>query len=479
MIAYFSNQFIDARIISSLRNHRELVAADAKDRAVREGIANDFAGAAEILIARLMSGGIVDLFQIVYVQHDDRERRLIPLRDQAVHLRLRLQIGVPVFHARQRVDFRLFLRVRQVSPVFLFPAHLRVDVVDSDDQAAALALIGHSGLELDVNGLSVYNEAITQGKDAAALYFGHNVFPGENRKEEVHVLRINIAAARFPGRFKEVFAFLRLAEALLVAFRSAELMIAFRPGLHGIHGDEISGKRVNAVIRLAFILHPFLRDALLHQFVDVRDANDDDPVIVLHARDLHMHIEPNAVLHPAIGHLKHAGPRQGFRQVPAIHGLDKRLVVIRMDEHLYFPPAAFKEIRAAARHREHAAVFVGMIFNVLVGVQIHVEQFHIAAGQRHRDVRENRAAVMDVKEKQQEDAADHHRLVEMAPAIKRVHKGRGHAADHTANQNQALRTPSLVKPPPDHDQDLQHIEESHNENKIAKRAADKIVILIV
>ena len=66
-----------------LQQHDELVAADAEDRAVLEDAANEGAGCAEVLVARLVPGGVVDAFQPVHIENGDGKRRLAAAFDLA------------------------------------------------------------------------------------------------------------------------------------------------------------------------------------------------------------------------------------------------------------------------------------------------------------------------------------------------------------------------------------------------------------
>ncbi len=72
---------------------------------------------------------------------------------------------------------------------------------------------------------------------------------------------------------------------------------------------------------------PFLRPALSHKLIDIRDGNNNKPLIVLHAGDLHLYVIERILyflpfvlfplssfvlflillLFPAIGHLEHFG----------------------------------------------------------------------------------------------------------------------------------------------------------------------------
>jgi len=63
-------------IVVALDKHGEFIAADAENGAVPENIADDFAGALNVLIAGLMSLRVVDLFQVVDIENYDGKRRL-------------------------------------------------------------------------------------------------------------------------------------------------------------------------------------------------------------------------------------------------------------------------------------------------------------------------------------------------------------------------------------------------------------------
>ena len=73
MLIYFFEQFINARIVSFLRDHRKLVTADPKNGAVLEDIADDPACVTQVLISGMMARGIVDFFQIVHIKNHDRK----------------------------------------------------------------------------------------------------------------------------------------------------------------------------------------------------------------------------------------------------------------------------------------------------------------------------------------------------------------------------------------------------------------------
>jgi len=86
MVAHLTHKLVDPLVIASLRDHRELVSADAENGAMAEDAADDLAGAAKVLIARLMPVPVVHLLQVVHVEDRDGELGLTVLLDLLIQL---------------------------------------------------------------------------------------------------------------------------------------------------------------------------------------------------------------------------------------------------------------------------------------------------------------------------------------------------------------------------------------------------------
>lgn len=82
----FRYQFMDMRIILTLRDHRELIAADSENRTVLKRIADGFAGVAYSLISCLMSETVIDFFQSVHIKYHNGKRGLAVVFDLVVYV---------------------------------------------------------------------------------------------------------------------------------------------------------------------------------------------------------------------------------------------------------------------------------------------------------------------------------------------------------------------------------------------------------
>ena len=76
MITDPSAQRFDLPVVCALGDHGEFITAYAEYRTVLKGVAYYLAGVTEILVSRLMAGGIVDHLEVVDIQHHDSERIL-------------------------------------------------------------------------------------------------------------------------------------------------------------------------------------------------------------------------------------------------------------------------------------------------------------------------------------------------------------------------------------------------------------------
>ena len=113
------------QVVAPGDHRREFVAAHAVYRAVREDLAHHFAGVADIIVARLVALGVVDLFQAVHVAHGDGEGLGGVLADALVQLFLGQQVGVLVFDPRHGIDHG--------QALVLLRALVHVGVVGQDD----------------------------------------------------------------------------------------------------------------------------------------------------------------------------------------------------------------------------------------------------------------------------------------------------------------------------------------------------------
>ena len=323
-------------------------------------VADDFAGFADALVSRLMTVKIVDLFQIVHIQDGDGEGRLAMFLDLAVHPFFHPCIGMPVFDACQGVDAGLGMRLRNTLSEFFLLPHLCVNIVEAYDQTGAFLFFHHGRLQLDITRVSFYHDPVTQGEDAAAFNLCHYVLFGENREEVLLVLRMVEDIACAPDRAKEVRTFLRLGKVRLINGGGAEFTVTAGLRFHHIDAEKVACDGMKTGVDNTLLHHLLLRAALLHLLVDIRYSQDDETLIVLHTGNSHSYIKRSSLFDSAVDQLKHVGTVQSLREEPAVHGLNKCRLIVRMDKQLHIPFAAFKEIRAMPRLGEHAVVVVGM-----------------------------------------------------------------------------------------------------------------------
>lgn len=69
MLFYQLNQGFDLLIIALLRDDRKLISADPEYGTVLEGFADNPARAPDQLIPCIMTGGIIDRLQVIYIQY--------------------------------------------------------------------------------------------------------------------------------------------------------------------------------------------------------------------------------------------------------------------------------------------------------------------------------------------------------------------------------------------------------------------------
>ena len=223
-----------------------------------------------------------------------------------------------------------------------------------------------------MQGPALHHKAVIQGKDAVALDFGHDVFAGEGREEAIQVVRVVECAGCLAHRAEEVRAVLRLREAVHIVVGGAELAVAGRYRVHDVDADEVARQSVQPRVDQALLLDARLGAALAHELVHIRNGDDDEARVVLHAGDLHLHAERPAVLDPAVGQLKHLVFIQRLRQEFPVHGRDKGFLLVGMDVELRVPLAALEEVRAAPRLGERAEAVVGVILDERIGIHIDV-----------------------------------------------------------------------------------------------------------
>ena len=120
------------------------------------------------------------------------------LQDLAVHPLLRLQIGVPVLDAGQRVQVCLPLRLSEAFLIFLFLTDMGINVDDPDNQAQAFLLFYHGRAKLYIAGNSLHHEPVAEREDPVAPDLLHDIFPGQHIEETVPVLRIEHGLCLLP-----------------------------------------------------------------------------------------------------------------------------------------------------------------------------------------------------------------------------------------------------------------------------------------
>ena len=155
-----------------------------------EDVADDPAGILQILIACLVSFGIVDDLQVVHIQDHNGEPGSAFLGEPGVEPLLGHEKGMPVLHAGQRVDIGIQTRLRQVPGVVFLLTDLRVYVIDAGDQAASLLFFEHHDFQHDIARFAIHRNAITERKETVLYYIRHDVFFGKHRQEEIliHIL---------------------------------------------------------------------------------------------------------------------------------------------------------------------------------------------------------------------------------------------------------------------------------------------------
>ena len=71
----------------------------------------------------------------------------------------------------------------------------------------------------------------------------------------------------------------------------------------------------------AFFLYPFLCPTLSHQLINIRNGDDDEALIVLHAGYLHQHIERIVSHDPAVGQFNYLVFIQSLLEIPDVQSL--------------------------------------------------------------------------------------------------------------------------------------------------------------
>ena len=385
-MAQLRQQLFHVRIVLALGDDVELVAAHAEHRRVGENAADDAAGLLQILVARRMALGVVDLLEVVDVQRHHGELHLFRLlMDPAVQLRLHVHIGVLVAHAGQRVHVGLRPRRVQHPLVLLVPPHLRVHVDDTDDELRAVLLLDHGGLGGDIGRHPVDHHAVAQHKDAVFPDLPQDILLCEQGLEAQDIVRMDALHGFLSGPGEEILPHGLRAKGLIVA-GGAVLHIVIRHRVDGVNGEEIAGQSADAGIGDELLLGPLHGVLIAHLGVHVADADDDVAVIVLHPGDLHIGIPRLAVIELPIGDRISPMLVQGPEDDVPLEALQEHDLVVAVDQRLRLLAADVEEILAPPLDGQGVVVGVAAVFDEVVGLQINVVEVIVVRRQRLGDV---------------------------------------------------------------------------------------------
>ena len=302
------------------------------------------------------------------------------LADLAVQPVLRLQVGVPVFHARQCVKVCLALRLGEAPLIFFLLADVRVDIDDTDDHARAFLLLDDGCPKLYMAGPPIQHKTIADREDAVTFDFRHHIFLCQHLEESLLILRIDHNAYLFPGIGKEIRSLPGAGEVLKAACCAVfEILTGFRDDR--IEAEEITDEGPEPRVGNLFFLHPFRSAALLHFLIDIRNANDDKPLIVLHARNLHPDICRPVFRKQAIGHHEGVVALQRLQQRMSIHRPREHGTVIGIDILIDLNLAFLKKVPTAPRLDQSILRTIRDVFDILLCVQVHIIQVSVALGE--------------------------------------------------------------------------------------------------
>ena len=213
----------------------------------------------------------------------------------------------------------------------------------------------------------------------------HDVGPGEHIEEAIPVIREEQRALLLPEVGEEVHSALGARNAVEHR-RHADFSVAARLRHHGIEAEVVARERPEAGVDDLLLLHALHGAALPHLLVDVRDADDDEALVVLHEGDRHADVAGPVVAHQTVGHDEGAVLRECVEQRLALHRLRELLAVLGVHVLVDLYLRLLEEVPATARLGQRVVLVVGLVLDELFRVQVHVVQVLVAARERLRDV---------------------------------------------------------------------------------------------
>ena len=293
---------------------------------------------------------------------------------------------MPVFDAGQRVKVGFLLGPFEAPFVFFLLPYLCVDIDDTDDQTRPFLFLDNGSPKLYITRRPSQHEAIADRENAVSVYFLHHIFFCQHFKEAVLVLRIDHLTHLLPGIDKEIRSLPGAGKILKAACRAVFVIMS---GLRDdrIETQEVAGECPEPCVGNLLLLHTLHREALLHFFINIRDSDDDEALIVLHAGNLHSDesrpmIRNQAVLHHKgiimLQRCQKRFPVHRFRELGTVLGIYKLI-----DLNLAF----LKEVPAAPGLGQCIEFIVCPVFDKLLCLQIHIVQIRVAARQRLCNVR--------------------------------------------------------------------------------------------
>ena len=135
-----------------------------------------------------MSLCVVDLLEVIYIQHDDCEAEAAVFKYALIELFFSFGIGVLVPDAGQRVHICFCCLLCKALFISLFLFDIGIDIGDADYEPVPLLLIYDRRLELDIGGLIIQVHTVDHGENTLFLDLRKHALPFEEREESGKIL---------------------------------------------------------------------------------------------------------------------------------------------------------------------------------------------------------------------------------------------------------------------------------------------------
>ena len=380
-------------IVGPLQHDDEFIPADAEDRTVLPGVADQLAGAADIGVPFNVSETVVDLLETVDVTDHDRKLPELSLTDLLLQRFHVFREGRFVLYARHLIPIGFFIGGAQPLFDLLLFSDLLVDIHDADDQMLVVRR-PDDGQPRIHDAVSDQQPIGMRDHMFSPQHLDHGRFI-QNPVKCTPILRMDHPIDVGKGFSEEVVSGRPDIETL-IRVRGRKFDIVVVQHVHVVDGVVLVGQaRRDLVEGRVFGQRLFDGVFLLDLMLDIHNAHDQ-VLPVTGPEHGHSRIGALPRHNQPVGHREGVVFLQSLQHRWLVEGGKHLLPVVRMDDHADIALGGHEKVAADGADVEILVFVGGGELDIAVRLGVDVIDHAVLPGQTLRDLREDHVFLGDI-----------------------------------------------------------------------------------